>query len=68
MSSLETLTLLELARGRPKSMSAVERRPSPIVSHLSAAACGLSAFGHRSLLLIVLLSVWEGRAQTTVPA
>jgi len=59
MSSLETLTLLELAHGRPKSVSGTERGPSPIVNRLSAAVRGLSAFGHRSLLIIIMLSVWE---------
>ncbi|MGV7219196.1 ABC transporter permease [Bradyrhizobium sp. UFLA05-112] len=59
MSSLETLTLLELAHGRPSSLSDVARRPSPIVDRLHAAVRSLGALGHRSLLLIALLSVWE---------
>lgn len=58
MSSLETLTLLELAHGRPQSITR-ERRPSPIAGGIRAAARGLTAFGHRSLLLIALLAVWE---------
>ncbi|MVT54104.1 ABC transporter permease subunit [Bradyrhizobium yuanmingense] len=58
MSSLETLTLLELARGHPQSISR-ERRTSPITVGIRAAARGLTAFGHRSLLLIALLAVWE---------
>jgi NitT/TauT family transport system permease protein len=59
MSSLEALTLLELANGRPKSISGVARRPLPIAGGLHAVVRGLGAFGHRSLLLIALLSVWE---------
>lgn len=58
MSSLETLTLLELAHGRPQSISR-ERRTSPITFGIRAAARGLTAFVHRSLLLIALLAVWE---------
>ncbi|MGY4506486.1 NitT/TauT family transport system permease protein [Bradyrhizobium sp. GM24.11] len=59
MSSHETLTLLELAHGRPKSISELDRRPSPIAGRLYAAMRSLGAFGHRSLLLVALLSVWE---------
>ncbi len=62
MSSLETLTLLELAHGRPQSLS-VERRPSPIAGGIRAAARGLAGFAHRSLLLIALLALWEAAPQ-----
>src|SRR3954453_5352511 len=58
MSSLETLTLLELAHGRPQSVSR-ERGPSPITVGVRAAARRLTAFGHRSLLLVALLATWE---------
>ncbi|MGV7216491.1 ABC transporter permease [Bradyrhizobium sp. UFLA05-112] len=57
MSSLETLTLLELAHGRPQS--GADQRSSSSVNRLSAVARALSGFGQRSLLLIILLSVWE---------
>ena len=59
MSSLETLTPLELAHGRPKSISVAERRSSPIAAGIRLAVHELAAFGHRSLLLILLLVVWE---------
>src|SRR4051794_2536325 len=59
MSSLETLALLELAHGHPKSLSSAESRPSQVAKAISAAARGFAALGHRSLLLVVLLAVWE---------
>ncbi|WP_439402899.1 ABC transporter permease [Bradyrhizobium sp. DASA03068] len=59
MSSLETLTLLEHAHGRPTSLAGGRNGPSRIGSWLRNAIRGLAAFGHRSLLLILLLSVWE---------
>ncbi|QPF90745.1 ABC transporter permease [Bradyrhizobium commune] len=59
MSSLETLALLELAQGRPKSISGADRRSLPIVGSVRAAAHRLAAFGLRSLVLIALLAVWE---------
>ncbi|MGY4402541.1 ABC transporter permease [Bradyrhizobium sp. USDA 3315] len=57
MSSLEMLTLLELAHGRRDEHPAAAR--SPLVSAARAAARGLAAFGRRSLLLIALLAIWE---------
>ncbi|SFP77925.1 NitT/TauT family transport system permease protein [Bradyrhizobium sp. Ghvi] len=59
MSSLETLTLLELAHGRPESMSGADRRPRPIAGRIRATVRGFGALGCRSLLLIALLSIWE---------
>ncbi|MGL3104129.1 ABC transporter permease [Bradyrhizobium sp. BR 1432] len=53
------MSLLELAHGRPGAISGVDRRPSPIAGRLHAGARGIGAFGHRSLLLIALLSLWE---------
>jgi NitT/TauT family transport system permease protein len=57
MSSLETLTLIELAHGRPASLAYA--KPSPLRGLARSAFRKLAAIGHRSLLLIVLLSVWE---------
>ncbi|MCP3416639.1 ABC transporter permease [Bradyrhizobium brasilense] len=57
MSSLEMLTLLELAHGRRDEQAAAAR--SPLVSAIRAATRGLVAFGRRSLLLIALLAIWE---------
>ncbi|MGL3213633.1 ABC transporter permease [Bradyrhizobium sp. BR 1433] len=57
MSSLEMLTLLELAHGRRDGQAAAAR--SPLVSAVRAATRGLAAFGRRSLLLIALLAIWE---------
>ncbi|MCA6097925.1 ABC transporter permease [Bradyrhizobium australafricanum] len=57
MSSLEMLTLLELAHGRRDEQAAAAR--SPLVSAVRAATRGLAAFGRRSLLLIALLAIWE---------
>ncbi|EHR01124.1 ABC transporter permease [Bradyrhizobium sp. WSM471] len=59
MSSLEMLTLLELAHGRREPLTCVERPASPLVDQIRAAARGLAVFGHRSLLLIALLAAWE---------
>ncbi|WP_271568440.1 ABC transporter permease [Bradyrhizobium sp. CCBAU 11386] len=59
MSSLESLTLLELAHGRPTSIAGGRHGPSRIGSGLRNAIRSLAAFGHRSLLLVLLLSVWE---------
>jgi len=59
MSSIETLTLLELAHGRREPLARAEGRPSPVVERVRATARGLAAFGHRSLLLITLLVAWE---------
>ncbi|NEU98592.1 ABC transporter permease [Bradyrhizobium sp. UFLA 03-164] len=53
------LTLLELTHGRRDTFTGVDPRPSPLVSAARAAIPGLTAFGRRSLLLIVLLAVWE---------
>jgi len=52
MSSLEMITLLELAEGR-------QPRPSPTLRFLRQGLRSLGVFGQRSLLLVVLLSVWE---------
>lgn len=57
MSSLEMLTLLELAHGRRDEHTPAVR--SPLVSAVRAATRGLAAFGRRSLLLIALLAIWE---------
>src|SRR5437868_14826140 len=59
MSSLEMLTLLELAQGRPASLARAEAQPSPVLSFVRSAVRWLAAFGHRSLLLVALLSLWE---------
>jgi NitT/TauT family transport system permease protein len=59
MSSLEMLTLLELAHGRPASPVRAEPRPSPVVGFLRQQLRWLGIFGQRSLLLVALLSVWE---------
>ncbi|WP_187435445.1 ABC transporter permease [Bradyrhizobium cytisi] len=59
MSSLEMLTLLELAHGRREPLTRAESPASPVVDRIRVAARGLAAFGHRSLLLIALLAAWE---------
>jgi len=59
MSSLEMLTLLELAQGRPASPARVEPQPSPVPGVIRQLLGWLGAFGHRSLLLVALLAVWE---------
>ena len=57
MSSLETMTLLELANGRRGS--GAESQPSQVVERVRVAVRWLVAFVHRSLPLIALLAVWE---------
>lgn len=57
MSSLEILSLLELAHGRPAAPA--ELRPSPVSIFFRKAFRWLAVFGHRSLLLVALLAVWE---------
>ena len=59
MSSLEMLTLLELAQGRREPLARAEGRVSPVADRVRAAARALAGFGRRSLLLIALLAVWE---------
>ncbi|WP_187437116.1 ABC transporter permease [Bradyrhizobium rifense] len=59
MSSLDMLTLLEVAHERREPLTSVESPASPVVDRIRAAARGLAAFGHRSLLLIALLAAWE---------
>ncbi|MDH2357008.1 ABC transporter permease [Bradyrhizobium sp. SSUT112] len=59
MSSLEMLTLLEVAHGRRGPLTSVESPVSPVLDRIRAAGRGLAAFGHRSLLLIALLAAWE---------
>jgi NitT/TauT family transport system permease protein len=58
MSSLEMLTLLELAQGRPAFDTRRDQAP-PAPGALGWAIRSLVAFGRRSLLLIVLLAAWE---------
>src|SRR5438874_12429633 len=59
MSSLEMLTLLELAQGRPASPVRAEPQPSPVLGFVRQQLRWLGIFGQRSLLLVALLSVWE---------
>lgn len=59
MSSLEMLMLLELAQGRPASLTGAEPQPSPVSDVIRQQLRWLGVFGHRSLLLVALLSVWE---------
>jgi NitT/TauT family transport system permease protein len=59
MSSLEMLTLLELSQGRPDSLTGSEAKPSSTLNFIRVAGRRLATVGHRSLLLIVLLSAWE---------
>jgi NitT/TauT family transport system permease protein len=59
MSSLEVLSILELAQGRPPSPAPAERQRALVLSFARQALRSLGAFGHRSLLLVALLSVWE---------
>jgi NitT/TauT family transport system permease protein len=59
MSSLEMLTLLELAHGRRDQLTRAEGRPSLVASRVRAAIRWLAVFGHRSLLLVALLAAWE---------
>jgi NitT/TauT family transport system permease protein len=53
------LALLELAQGRPASFARAEAQPSPVRRFARGAFHRLAAFGHRSLLLVALLSLWE---------
>ncbi|WP_245288204.1 ABC transporter permease [Bradyrhizobium sp. Ec3.3] len=57
MSNLEMLTLLELAEGRPKDHAA--QRASSLADASSGLAQRFGALGQRSLLLVLLLAVWE---------
>ena len=59
MSSLEMLTLLELAQGRPALPVRAEPQPSPVLGFVRQQLRWLGVFGQRSLLLVALLSVWE---------
>jgi NitT/TauT family transport system permease protein len=59
MSSLEMLTLLELSQRRPDSLTGSEAKPSSTLNFIRVAGRRLATVGHRSLLLIVLLSAWE---------
>jgi len=59
MSSLEMLTLLELAQGRPASPVRAEPQPSPVLGLVRQQLRWLGVFGQRSRLLVALLSVWE---------
>lgn len=59
MSSLEVLSVLELAQRRPLSPARAERQPSSVLNSAGRVLRSLGAFGQRSLLLVVLLSVWE---------
>ena len=57
MSSLEMLTLLELAHGR-QALSK-DGRPEAVAKPVRVVFGRLAAFGRRSLLLIALLATWE---------
>jgi NitT/TauT family transport system permease protein len=57
MSSLEALTLLELAQGRPATLGVEQVSSTP--PEFRRAIRWLGAFGQRSLLLLILLAVWE---------
>ena len=57
MSSLEMLTMLELAQGRPATLGGKEVSAAP--REFSRAIRWLGAFGRRSLLLLALLAAWE---------
>lgn len=59
MSSLEMLTLLELADGRRAPLVRAEGRPSRLANRGRAAMHRLAAIGHRSLLLFALMAAWE---------
>jgi NitT/TauT family transport system permease protein len=67
MSSLEMLTLLELAEGTPAERAG---RGDPSEAALRPAIRRLVAFGQRSLLLFALVAVWEAvpRLGLTDPA
>jgi NitT/TauT family transport system permease protein len=59
MSSLEMLTLLELAQGQPALPVRAGPQPSPVLGFIRQQLRWLGIFGQRSLLLVALLSVWE---------
>jgi NitT/TauT family transport system permease protein len=59
MSSLELLTLLELAQGRPATLGGAGEQGSSSPREFRRAIRWLGAFGRRSLLLLVLLAAWE---------
>jgi NitT/TauT family transport system permease protein len=59
MSSLEMLTLLELAHGRPATLGGAGAQGSSVPREFRRAIRWLGAFGRRSLLLLVLLAAWE---------
>jgi len=63
MSSLETLSLLELAHRRRGPLAREVGRPSPFLNRVRSAARWLAAFGQRSLLLIALLLLWEAASR-----
>jgi NitT/TauT family transport system permease protein len=70
MSSLEMLSLLELAQGHPVIRGQEPDRPVRRWEALLPAVRRLAAFGKRSLLVLVLLAVWEAvpRLGLTDPA
>ena len=59
MSSLEVLSVLELAQRRSGSPVEADARPWPVSSFVRQALRALGAVGQRSLLLLALLSLWE---------
>ena len=59
MSSLEMLSLLELARGGPIPAVGADAQILPTRNFLRPSIRRLAALGQRSLLLIALLAVWE---------
>jgi NitT/TauT family transport system permease protein len=59
MSSLEMLALLELAQGRPLVHDQEHDQASSIWEAFLPAIRRLIGFGKRSLLLLVLLALWE---------
>ena len=67
MSSLEMLTLLELAEGTPAARAGRSEQAPPA---FRPAFRRLAAFGQRSLLLLALLAIWEAvpRLGLTDPA
>jgi NitT/TauT family transport system permease protein len=67
MSSLEMLTLLELAEGNPAARAGRSEQAPPA---FRLAFRRLAAFGQRSLLLLALLAIWEAvpRLGLTDPA
>src|SRR6266581_2623603 len=59
MSSLEMLMLLELAQGRPASLTRAEPQPSPVSDFIRQRLRLLGVFGKRSLLVLLFLAIWE---------